>query len=223
MARLARIIVPGLPHHVTHRGNRRDDVFLEDGDREAYCRFLSDCAAKAKLDIWGYCLMTNHVHLIVAPQREDSLARGVGLAHRRYAVWLNKRKGWSGHLWANRYFSTPLDEAHHWAAMRYVERNPVRARLVGAAAEYRWSSARAHVCGAADALLAPDSPYPGPVPDWGQWLLDPEEESAERIRRCTKTGRPCGGPSFVADLERTLGRLLHPAKRGPKPQSQMQK
>ena len=110
------------------------------------------------------------------PRREDSLARGVGLAHRRYAVWINKREGWSGHLWANRYFSTPLDEAHHWAAIRYVERNPVRAGLVEAAAEYRWSSARAHVHGAADALLSPSRPYPGEVPDWGEWLSDPEPE-----------------------------------------------
>ena len=218
MARLARVIVPGFPHHVTHRGNRRDDVFLEEGDRETYCGFLSDCAAKAELEIWGYCLMTNHVHLIVVPKHEDSLARGVGLAHRRYAVWINKREGWSGHLWANRYFSTPLDEPHHWAAIRYVERNPVRAGLVEAAAECRWSSARAHVLGADDALLPFNRPYPGPGPDCCQWLSDPEQEEAtSRLRRYTKTGRPCGGPAFVASLEETLGRSLRPLKRGPKP------
>jgi len=117
------------------------------------------------------------------PKNEDSLARGVGLAHRRYAVWINQREGWSGRLWANRYFSTPLGEAHHWAA-----------------------------------LLSFNRPYPGPVPDCCQWLLDQEQEEAtSRLRRCTKTGRPCGGPSFVASLEETLGRLLRPLKRGPKP------
>jgi len=152
------------------------------------------------------------------PKHEDSLARGVGLAHRRYAVWINKREAWSGHLWANRYFSTPLDEPHHWAAIRYVERNPVRAGLVEAAAECRWSSARAHVLGADDALLSVNRPYPGPVPDWGQWLSETEQEEAtSRLRRCTKTGRPCGGPAFVASLEETLGRSLRPLKRGPKP------
>jgi putative transposase len=203
MARLARVIAPGYPHHVTHRGNHRDDIFLEDGDREKYYQFLAGCAAKAKLEIWAYCLMTNHVHLIVVP--------------RRYAVWLNRREGWSGHLWANRYFSTPLDESHHWSAVRYVERNPVRARLVGQAAQYRWSSAPAHVLGAPDPLLSPQRPYPGLVADWREWLQGPEQPGVtERLRRSTKTGRPCGDASFVAILEQKLGRILRPLKRGPK-------
>jgi putative transposase len=145
MARLARAVAIGFPHHITHRGNNRCDVFLCDADRIAYLNFLSVYAAQAQLDIWGYCLMSNHVHLLVVPRLADSLARGVGLAHRRYAVWLNQRAGYSGHLWANRFFSTALDEAHHWMAIRYVERNPVRAGLVVEAAEWPWSSARAHV------------------------------------------------------------------------------
>jgi len=217
MARLARVVVPGFPHHVAHGGNRRCDLFPRNADREVYGDFLRECAKRADLEIWGYCLMTDHVHLICTPRREDALARGVGLAHRRYAVWLNRREGWSGHLWANRYFSTPLDEAHHWAAIRYVERNPVRAGLAQEAAEWPWSSARAHVAGEPDPLLSPSHPYPGPVPDWREWLAAPEEEEAtERIRLCTKTGRPCGDRAFVGMLERTLGRLLRPEKRGPK-------
>lgn len=217
MARLARPVAVGFPHHITHRGNRRCDIFLGDEDRRIYIGFLSECAAKAHLEIWGYCLMSNHVHLLAVPRREDALARGVGLAHRRYAVFLNRREGFSGHLWANRFFSTPLDEAHHWAAIRYIERNPVRAKIVATAEEWPWSSARSHVRGAPDPLLSPSAPYPGPVGDWGAWLAEPEEEERlEQLRRCTQTGRPCGGGSFVQMLEERLGRVLRPAKRGPK-------
>jgi REP-associated tyrosine transposase len=130
MARLARIVVPGVPHHVSHRGNRRGDIFLRPEDRILYIETLKEYAVKAGMDIWAYCLMTNHVHLLVTPQAEDSLAKAIGIAHRRYAVRLNKLEGWEGHLWANRFFSAPLDESHLWTAVRYIERNPVRAGLV---------------------------------------------------------------------------------------------
>lgn len=218
MARLTRAVAIGFPHHVTHRGNNRCDVFLCDEDRQTYLDFLCVYSAQAQLDIWGYCLMSNHVHLIVVPRAADSLARGVGLAHRRYAVWLNQRAGYSGHLWANRFFSTALDEAHHWMAIRYVERNPVRAGLVVKAEQYPWSSACAHVLGKEDALLSANRPYPGPVADWGAWLQDPAAESdgIEALRRCTQTGRPCGSMAFAEMLEQMLGRRLRPQKRGPK-------
>ena len=131
MARLARVVVPGLSYHVTHRGNRRADIFVDDNDRVLYVGLMRDYAAKAGLGVRAWCLMSNHVHFVVVPEREGSLARGIGLAHRRFAAWQNARHGWLGHLWANRYFSTPLDETHLWRAVRYVERNPVRAGLVG--------------------------------------------------------------------------------------------
>ena len=218
MARLARVIVPGYPHHVTHRGNRRDDVFFSDEQRRQYLAFLKEYADQAQMEVWAYCLMSNHVHLIVTPRREDSLAKGVGLAHRRYAAWLNRQEGLSGHLWANRYYSTPLDETHHWSAVRYVERNPVRAGLAEKAENYVWSSAPAHVLGREDDLLAPGRPYPGPVKDWGRWLREPEEvEEVERLRLATRTGRPCGSEGFVRMLENLLNRVLRPQKRGPEP------
>jgi putative transposase len=217
MARLARVVVPGQPHHVTHRGNRRADVFVDDEDRLLYKNCVEECARKAKLEIWAYCLMSNHVHLLVVPQREDSLAKGVGLAHRRYAVALNKRHGWDGHLWANRYFSTPLDDAHLWAAVRYVERNPVRAAMVETASEYPWSSALAHTTGQADTLLWPERPFPGPVKGWSDFLRDDDDpEQLARIRRCTKTGRPCGGDGFIDWLEDRLKRILRPQPAGRK-------
>jgi len=218
MVRFARVVAVGYPHHVTHRGNRRDDVFLAPEDHERYLGFVGQYARAARLELWGYCLMTNHVHLIVVPRRADSLARGIGLAHRRYAAWLNRRERWSGHVWANRFFSAPLDEAHQWMAIRYVERNPVRAGIVSEACTYAWSAARAHGLGQPDALLAPGRPFPGLVEDWQAWLRDPEEEAmADRLRRATHTGRPCGETGFVRMLEKKLGRRLRPRRRGPKP------
>jgi len=220
MPRLARIVAVGHPHHVTHRGNRHEDVFLSDAHRCQYLAFLKQYADAAQLEIWAYCLMSNHVHLIAVPRREGALAGGAGLAHRRYAVWLNREEGLSGHLWANRFYSAPLDDAHHWAAVRYVEANPVRAGMVGSAAEYAWSSARAHILGAPDALLSPERPYPGPVEDWAAWLAVAGDcDEIERVRAATRTGRPCGGSGFVAMLERALGRPLRRCKPGPRPKS----
>jgi len=220
MARLARIVVPGQPHHITHRGNRRADVFIKPGDQELYKTLLQKYAVKAKMDIWAYCLMSNHVHLLVVPHREDSLAKGVGLAHRRYAVLLNQREGWSGHLWANRYFSTPLDDSHLWACARYIERNPLGAKLVDSPAKYPWSSALAHAEGKLDSLLSVDSPFPGPVEDWLDWLSEPGDAvQLERIRRCTKTGRPCGGDNFIDWLEEKFARIFRPLPTGRKPLS----
>ncbi len=164
------MVVPGHAHHITHRGNRRAEVFVTKADRDLYKAILTDYGARAGLEVWAYCLMSNHVHLLVVPRREDSLAKGVGLAHRHYAVTLNRRECWDGHFWANRFFSTPLDEQHLWTAARYIEQNPVRAGMVKAAWDYPWSSARSHVEGVGDTLLWPQRPFPGPVGDWAQWL-----------------------------------------------------
>lgn len=222
MARLARLVIPGIPHHITHRGNRRADVFVHPQDYEIYLSFLRQYAAKAGLQISAYCLMTNHVHLVAVPEREDSLARGVGLAHRRYAVWLNKREGWSGHLWANRYFSTALDDAHHYEAVRYVERNPVRARMVRRAEHYRWSSAGAHCGLIRDETLDGGNDYARwDVGDWSAWLAEPEDtERLLALRRCTASGRPCGSDVFIETLQQRLGKSLRPNKRGRKPTAQ---
>ncbi len=146
MSRVARIVVPGFPHHVTQRGNRRADVFEVDADYEAYLRFLKEYADRRGLAIWAYCLMTNHVHLVVVPEREESLGQALRDTHTVYAMHFNGRTDLSGHVWQGRFFSSPLDETYLWAAVRYVERNPVRAGMVERAEAYRWSSAQAH-CG----------------------------------------------------------------------------
>ena len=130
MARLARVVAVGEPHHLTQRGNNRQQTFFDDHDRQTYCRLLGEQAQRAGIQVLGYCLMTNHVHLVAVPERADSFARGLGRAHYLYARALHERRGGSGHLWQNRFFSCPLDRDHLWTALRYVDLNPVRAGLV---------------------------------------------------------------------------------------------
>jgi len=171
--------------------------------------------------------MTNHVHLVAVPATEQSLGRTLRDTHQTYAVHVNRKQAQTGHLWQGRFYSAVLDEPHFWSAIRYVERNPVRAGLVDRAQEYPWSSAREH-CGLAhDGLLSPLAPPEWLVnlPQaeiqrrWAEWLQDEDEQETATIRRNTLTGRPCGPASFVQTLEGILSRVLHPQKRGPKPRN----
>ena len=216
MPRIARVVVPGLPHHVTQRGNRRADVFLCDRDRGRYLSMLADYRARYGLRVWAYCLMTNHVHFVAVPDAADSLGRTLRDTHQAYASWLNRRLGESGHLWQGRFFSCVLDDAHLWAAVRYVERNAVRAGLVARAEDWPWSSAAAHCGLRGDPLLSPVE-MPWPVADWSAYLGEEDEAEREAIRQQTRTGRPCGSAAFLDHLQSTLGPILRPRKRGPKP------
>jgi putative transposase len=217
MARIARAMVPGVPYHVTHRGNHRGDVFLRPEDRNAYLGLLAKHAKQYEMEIWAYCLMTNHVHLLVVGREKHSLARAIGFTHMRYSQAVNKRMGWTGHLWANRFYSTALDGSHLWEAVRYVERNPVRASLVARCEDYPWSSAACHAGLTSDPLLSPSRPFPGAVENWSEWLSRPgDEKMIDSIRRNTCTGRPSGSDNFIDDLESRLERLLRPQKRGRK-------
>ena len=218
MSRVARVVVPGFAHHVTQRGNRRADVFEAEEDYVAYLRFLRHYAQRRGLAVWAYCLMTNHVHLIVAPDREDSLGLALRDAHTVYAMRFNSRARLSGHVWQGRFYSCPMDEAHVWAAVRYAERNPVRAGMVERAEQYRWSSARAHCGHACEPVLSAEFPPPGVVNDWAAWLRDADDESTvDALRRQTRTGRPCGSPRFITQIESLLHRHLRPQPPGPKP------
>lgn len=217
MARLARVVLPGLPYHVTHRGNRKQDVFFRVKDRRTYKRWLGEYSERYGLEVWSYCLMTNHVHLLVVSREGDSLANAIGRTHGRFAQWQNKRNKWSGHLWANRFYSTPLDQEHLWAAVKYVELNPIRAGLVEQAEDYEWSSARCHACDCTDKLLAPTRPFPGKVKNWSDWLaIDLQTEQIESLRKNTSTGRPSGSVGFIAKLEAQLARPLQIKRRGRK-------
>ena len=220
MPRIARVVAPGLPYHVTHRGNRRGDVFFEPKDRHVYKTWLSEYAAKYDLEVWAYCLMGNHVHLLVVGHQPDSLSLTMGRTHGRYAQWQNRRYEWSGHFWANRFYSTPLDDRHLLAAVKYIELNPVRAGFVEMAEEYEWSSARPHAHGVADPLLSPLRPFPSLVGNWSRFLASgQEQEIIEELRLNTSTGRPTGSETFVAVLEARLDRRLRLKRRGPKPKA----
>ncbi|MEO5335245.1 MAG: transposase [Magnetococcus sp. YQC-5] len=160
--------------------------------------------------------MPNHVHLIVVPGSEEGLRRAVGEAHRRYTRHINFREKWRGHLWQGRFASFPMDEAHLYLAARYVELNPVRARIVEAPADYPWSSAHAHLAGRDD-ILVKSLPLLTRVGDWGTFLArNLSEEDAELLRKHERTGRPLGDTSFVSRLESLLQRPLAPGKAGRK-------
>ncbi len=217
MARLARAVAPGLPHHVTQRGNRRQTVFFSDADYQAYRALVAEHCAAAGVAVWGYCLMPNHVHLILVPEDEGALRRALGEAHRRYTRRVNLREDWRGYLWQGRFASFVMDEPHLLAAARYVELNPLRAGLVRRAQDWPWSSARAHLAGKDDALVAA-APLRALVPDWRAFLAEGlGEDDLEALRRHARTGRPLGSERFVEGLEARLGRPLRPRKRGRKP------
>ena len=215
MPRMARVVVPGQPHHVTQRGNRRQDVFHSDADRQRYLALLAHYSLKHGLAIQAYCLMDNHIHLIVVPRQAGSLAATLKPVHLRYAQEFNRRMGVGGVLWQGRFFSCPLDEEHFWAAVRYVERNPVRGGMVRRAQEWSWSSAAAHCGQRPDVLLSELPVRPAWLQDWSAWLATPEpEQTVNRLRLSTRTGRPVGTSDFLDRLERLLGRILRPQKGG---------
>ncbi|MHB9129689.1 MAG: transposase [Armatimonadota bacterium] len=213
MPRTARIVLPGLPHHITQRGNRRQDVFLRDEDRETYLALLVEKSIHLAVALSGYCLMTNHVHLVSTPPGETALARVIGSTHLRYTLLLNAREGWQGHLWQNRFFSAPLDETYYWRALRYVELNPVRAGLVSAPEDYPWSSAAVHLgLRAAPTWLDLTAWAACWTPaSWRAYLYDAQEDAAADlafIRDQTYLGRPLGSPAFVQQVEQHTGRRL---------------
>ncbi|MFB3892038.1 MAG: transposase [Phycisphaerae bacterium] len=211
MSRVARIVVPGIPYHITQRGNNRQDVFFVDDDRQQYLQLLIGQAQKHGLRLHAYCLMTNHIHLIATPERVTSLAKALGRAHFHYTLYVNRLHGRVGHLWQNRFYSCPLDDWALWAAMCYVERNPVRAGMVKRAWQYRWSSASAHCSTGPAATFLDDSAWRSLLQerDWKESLVQPQDNAiTHRIRRSTFTGRPLGSDSFVSKLETLLGRRL---------------
>ena len=217
MARLARVVVPGMPHHVTQRGNRREAVFFDEADRQRYVSLWLDARDRFGLEVWAWCLMTNHVHLVVVPPSSEALGEAMRGLNSRYTLATNRRAGLCGHLWQSRFYSTPLARAHALAAVRYVERNPVRAGLVRQAWDYPWSRAAAHCGLRRDALVSDGCALMGEVACWRDYLSNEDDAWVAMLRARTGTGRPCGSEDFVATLQERLGRVLLPGKRGPKP------
>ncbi len=217
MARFARVVVVDVPHHVTQRGNARQVILGSDPDRATYLALLRQYSDLHGLSLLGYCLMSNHVHLIAVPHCSAALAQTLKQAHGRYASYWNARQSSSGHVWQGRFYSCPLGDSHLWSALRYVERNPVRAGMVATADEWGWSSARVH-CGtkAPDAMLEMERwRKRWRAAEWAEFLATAEstDEGAE-LRKCTHTGRPLGTAEFVAALEKSALRPLAARRAG---------
>ena len=199
MPRAPRVVAVGVPHHITHRGNNRQDVFLSDEDRCRYQLLLRSCLESCRADLLGWCWMSNHVHLIVVPGREDSLARLIRNVHSGYAQDFNRRRSRDGHLWRSRFYSTPLGPDRLVTALLYVDLNPVRARMTGEAPAWEWSSARAHVEGRDESGLLAASRLAdlGGCSEWNERLRRGQDAAlAAELREATRTGRPFGDEAF---------------------------
>ena len=209
MARTARVVIPGAPHHVTQRGNRRQRTFFHEHDYLTYLHLAAEAFHAAGVEVWAYCLMPNHVHLIAAPSRPEALAQAVGATHLRYTRQVNQRERWTGYLWQGRFASFAMDEDYLRTCARYVGLNPVRAGLTACAVDWPWSSVRAHVEGRADPLLTP-APLAerlgGAMASF--FDLDVEDEARRKLRKASSSGRPLGAAAWVKALEAATGRAL---------------
>jgi len=219
MARIPRVVVPGIPHHIVQRGNRRQRVFFCEEDFRFFIRLLKKYSQEFGLTIWAYCLMLNHFHLLAIPLEASSLSEIMAVVNQKYALAVNLREDWRGSLWQGRFYSCPLDHPHSIATARYIERNPVRAGIVERPDDYPWSSARAHFDGASDSLVGP-SPITEEIWDWKSFIsIEDDEETLKLIRKNTKTGRPVGAEAFVDEMEKLTNRILKLKKPGPKPKN----
>jgi len=214
--RFPRLVVPGWPHHVVQRGNRKSDVFGDDADRLVYLRLIRTASESHGTSIYEYTLMPNHVHHIMVPACKDSLSKTIKEAHEEYTRYLNTKYGLVGHAWQGRFKSFPMDWEHYVNAVRYVLQNPVRAGFVLRAEDYLWSSAAAR-CGLRDDSLITNHPLVNEIPNWSEWLKIEDSKANDLIRRHTRTGRPLGPDEFLRHLENQTGRKLLPQKRGRRP------
>ena len=213
---MARVVVPNYPHHITQRGNRRQKTFFCDDDYRYYITLISEYALQSGTEIWAYCLMPNHVHLVMVPIEEDGLRSVLGEAHRRYTRHINFREGWRGHLWQERFHSFTMDESYLLSTGRYVERNPVAAKICENPADWQWASARAHLKGENDELVSVQ-PMLDCIENWNAYLSDENMiEELELVKLHTRTGRPLGDKKFARTLELLTGEELAIKKPGRK-------
>ena len=217
MPRRARIVAENLPHHITQRGNSCQKVFKDDTDNRKYLNWVQEYSEKYKLSILAYCLMPNHIHFIAIPHKEDSLAKTFNTAHMRYAQYANKKMQRSGHLWQGRFFSCILDETYLIAAIRYVERNPVRAKLVDMPWNWIWSSAAAHIQKGTSLIRLENifNIIDMDASEWKEYIESKEEESIiDSMKKHTLVGRPLGTGGFIEDLKKKLQVDFPVLKRG---------
>jgi len=216
MARLARVILPGYPHHITQRGNRRQDVFFCDDDYIFYLELLKEWCAAEGIEIWAYCLMTNHVHLILKPGQGSNLSKAIAETHRRYTRIINFRQNWRGYLWQGRFSSYPMEQAYLLKATAYVELNPVKTKMVKSAWDYRWSSTNAHIKGKDPQGIVDAQKLLKICGDWKSYLMQSQPTLDQILESHLNTGRPLGSVDFIKTAEQLLGRDLGKKKPGPK-------
>ncbi|MFA6009776.1 MAG: transposase [Desulfobacteraceae bacterium] len=220
MARIARVVAPLYSHHIIQRGNRRQQTFFNDEDYSAYLELMSEWCRTYHVEVWAYCLMPNHVHLILEPETKDGLNLAVGEAHKRYTRRINSREGWCGHLWQGRFASFIMDDSYLLSCTKYIELNPVRAGLVKKPEQWAWSSTRAHINGKDDILIRPKTLTDRINKPWKKFLsTDVQDHEMDLFRKHERTGRPIGDDSFIDHLEYLLDRTLKPQKPGPKCQN----
>lgn len=208
MPRQARIVVPGMPHHITQRGNYQQKVFDNKENYKQYSEWINEYAIEHGIDVVAYCLMSNHVHFIVIPSKEDSLAKLFNTVHMRYSHYINRKRKLKGHLWQGRFYSCILDDKHLYRAIRYVETNPVRANIVKCAENYSYSSARDHL-GLRDKSSIKLKKYKEiKEQEWKEYLKDCDLEAVEEIGLKTKRGLVFGTDKFIKKLENRLNRSL---------------
>ena len=213
-----RLVAPGVPHHVTQRGTRRGNVFFSDKDREFYLDLLMASTEKYNVTVLSYCLMTNHVHLMLVPSEESSLSLAMRSVHKKYADKINQEMGWKGHLWQERFFSSPVDSKYFWIAVRYIERNSVEAGIVEHAADYQWSSAAAHCGLKKDPVLNYSEDWAKQFSlnkDWYKCLSDSSDlVQVAKLLRNIKRDLPTGSDIFLTELEKKHGIPTRLKKRG---------
>jgi putative transposase len=216
MARLARAVFPGLPHHVTQRGNGRQRTFFREADYVLYRDLLAEHCRAANVMVWSWVLMPNHVHLILLPEDEDGPRRALSSVHRRYAGAIHARLQRTGHFRQGRFGCVAMDEEDRAVAIRYVLMNPVRAGLTKRTVDWQWSSARG-LLGLAEDGLTDCAPVFQRWPDLAALLESAEdEERTKKLRQAESIGRPIGGEAWLAEFEGRGGRTLKRGKPGRK-------
>lgn len=210
MPRTSRVVAVDYPHHVTQRGNNRECVFFDEQDHQTYLAFLTTYTQKFLVNIWAYCLMPNHIHLLTVPRAEESLARGIGLTNQSYTRYFNRKYFRSGRVWQNRFYSCVVDtDLHLWSVARYIENNPVAAGLTKSALDYRWSSANHHLRRTTDPLLIKGAWLDDrDLDDYRNFMLRSDNQITNAIQQATRSGRPFCSSACLARLEQQLGRPL---------------
>ncbi len=208
MPRIARVVIPDFPHHITQRGNRNQRTFFSDDDKRFYLYLLKEQLKKVPIKIWSYCLMDNHVHFVAVPQKSEDLALFFGEVHQKYSFMINKREGWRGYLWQGRFSSFVMDEPYLYSAMRYVEQNPVKAGIVEKAADYDWSSAKAHVLKTKNTILSPCY-LTDEIHNWAQYLAEMNDNKQDlEIESHSRRGIPLGNEKFLDKIGPLIDKKL---------------